>query len=77
MRKKAIIVNFTQNYQFTTRLSINSTNLEIVDSMKIPGTILNNKLDWIQNCKNLIIKGNKRMLFQRKIKSCGALQSDT
>ena len=40
------------------------------------GTILNNKLDWNQNCKNLIQKVNKRMLFLRKILSFGATQSD-
>ena len=71
-----MIVNFTKNYQFTARLKLNSTNLEIVDSMKILGTILNNKLDWNQNCKNLIQKVNKRMLFLRKIRSFGATQSD-
>ena len=71
-----MIVYFTQKYQFTTRLKLNSTNLEIVDSMKILGTILNNKLDWNQNCKNLISKVNKRMLFLRKIHSFGASQSD-
>ena len=75
-KTKAMIVNFTQKYQFTTRLKLNSTNLEIVDSMKILGTFLNNKLDWNQNCKNLISKVNKRMLFLRKIHSFGASQSD-
>ena len=75
-KNKAMIVNFTQKYQFTTRLKLNSTNLEIVDSMKILGTFFNNKLDWNQNCKNLISKVNKRMLFLRKIHSFGASQSD-
>ena len=75
-KTKAMIVNFTQNYQFTTRLRLKSTNLDIVDSMKILGTILNNKLDWNENCKNLINKVNKIMLFLRKIRSFGASQSD-
>ena len=75
-KSKAMIVNFTKKYQFTTRLQLNATNLEIVDSMKILGTILNNKLDWNQNCRNLIQKVNKGMLFLRKIHSFGATQSD-
>ena len=44
--------------------------------MKILGTIINNKLDWNPNCKNLINKVNKRMLLLRKIHSFGASQSD-
>ena len=61
-----MIINFTQKYQFAARLKLNDTHLEIVDSMKILGTILNNKLDWNQNCKNLVSKVNKRMLLLRK-----------
>ena len=51
MRKKtkAMVINFTQKYQFTARIKLKNTNLEIVDSMKILGTILTNKLDWNQN----------------------------
>ena len=71
-----MIINFTKKYQFSTRLKLNDTHLEIVDSMKILGTILNSKLDWNQNCKNLINKVNKRMLFLRKMHSFGASQSD-
>ena len=75
-KTKAMIINFTHKYQFTARLKLNKTNLEIVDSMKILGTILNNTLDWNQNCKNLTNKVNKRMVFLRKIHSFGASKSD-
>lgn len=75
-KTKAMVINFTQKYQFTARIKLKNTNLEIVDSMKILGTILTNKLDWNQNCKNLVNKVNKRMLFLRKIHSFGASQSD-
>ena len=71
-----MIINFTTKYQFTARLKLNDTHLEIVDSMKILGTILNNKLDWNQNCKNLVSKVNKRMLLLRKMHSFGASQSE-
>ena len=71
-----MIVNFTKKYQFTARLKLNNTNIEIVDSMKILGTTLNNQLNWDQNCKDIIRKVNKRMVFLRKIKSFGASKSE-
>jgi hypothetical protein len=40
--------------------------------MKILGTIINNKLEWTQNCQELVKKVNKRMVFLRKILGFGA-----
>ena len=57
-----MIVNFTQKYQFTARLKLNNANIEIVDSMKILGTTLNNQLNWDQNIKDIVCKVNKRMV---------------
>ena len=75
-KTKAMVVNFTNNYQFTTRLNLNSKSIDIVDQMKILGTTITNKLDWNENCKILISKVNKRMVFLRKIPSFGANQSE-
>ena len=75
-KTKAMIVNFTQKYQFTARLKLNNTNIDIVDSMKILGTTLNNQLNWDQNCQDIVRKVNKRMVFLRKIKSFGANKSE-
>ena len=63
-----MIVNFTHKYQFTARLKVNNSNIDIVDSMKILGTTLNNQLDWNQNCRDIVSKVNKRMVFLRKIR---------
>ena len=71
-KTKAMIINFTEKHQFSTRLKLNSNNIEIVESMKILGTTINNKLDWSQNCSELVKKVNKRMVFLRKILSFGA-----
>jgi hypothetical protein len=65
-KTKAMVVNFTKNYQFTTRLNLNATNIDIVEKMKILGTTINNQLDWNENCKNIISKVNKRMVFDVK-----------
>ena len=45
-KTKALVFNFTENYQFTTRLGLKGKNIEVVDQMKILGTIVDNKLSW-------------------------------
>ena len=55
-KTKAMIFNFTDNYKFTTRLQVKENNVEIVDQMKILGTIVNNTLSWDENCNKLIKK---------------------
>ena len=57
-KTKAIIVNFTEKYQFSTRLKLNKSNKEVVNQMKILGTIIDNRLDWDQNYKDLVQKVN-------------------
>ena len=71
-KTKAMIVNFTDKYQFSTRLRLNNANVDLVESMKILGTIFNSRLDWDQNCKEIVNKVNKRMVFLRKVHSFGA-----
>ena len=67
-----MIFNFTDNYQFTTRLQLKGNNVEVVDSMKILGTIVNSKLSWDDNCGQLIKKVNSRMRLLRGVQSFGA-----
>ena len=64
-KTKAMVFNFTDNYQFSTRLKLNGKNIDIVDKMKILGTIVNNKLTWDDNCAELVKKVNKRMALIR------------
>ena len=54
-KTKVMLFNFTEKYQFTTSLSLKGTNIEVVDKMKILGTIVNTNLSWDENC-NLLIK---------------------
>ena len=54
-----MIINFTENHQFFTRLKLNNNNIDIVESMKILGTTINNKLEWSQNCTELVKKSKK------------------
>ena len=71
-KTKAMIINFTDNYQFTTRLQLKGENIEIVDKMKILGTIVNDRLTWDENCDYLIKKVNARMQLLRGVLSFGA-----
>ena len=48
-KTKAMIFNFTKNHQFTTRLELKGQNIEIVDQMKIHGTVIKNDLLWKDN----------------------------
>ena len=71
-KTKAMIINFTKNHQFTTRTKLNTKNIELVDEMKILGTIISNDLSWNSNTKNIIQKVHKRMQFIKKIQSFDA-----
>ena len=46
-KAKSMIFNFTDNFQFNTRLSLNNENIEIVDNTnKLLGVIVSNDLKW-------------------------------
>ena len=75
-KTKAMLINFTRKHQFTTRLKLDNVNLELVDSMKILGTIIENDLSWNENTDNIIKRVNKRMLLIKKIHSFGASTRD-
>ena len=67
-----MIVNFTNRYQFHTRLRLKSENIEVVKKMKILGTIFNDQLTWNENCDAIVQKVNSRMQLIRKISSFGS-----
>jgi hypothetical protein len=58
---KTMIFNYTDNYQFTTRLSINNHQLDVIDSTKL----LSNNLKWDLNTANIVKKANARMQLLR------------
>ena len=66
-KTKIMIFNFTQNYQFVTRLTLNNENLEIVKSTKLLGVIISDNLKWDENTIYLVKKAYKRMQLLRKV----------
>ena len=67
--RKTIIFNYTNNYQLTTRLTMNNVPLEVIDSPRLLGTIISTNLSWDLNCANIAKKANARMQLLRKIAS--------
>ena len=76
LKSKNMVVNFTRKYQFGTRLLIEGTNIEVVRSAKILGTIISDDLSWDLNCAELVRKANARMALLRKMAEFGASEAD-
>ena len=66
-KTKLIIVNYTQNYQFRTRLSIDGAPIEIVEQTKLLGTIISSDLKWEFNTKAITQRAYARMRILHKL----------
>ena len=62
-----MIFNYTNNYQFTTRLSVNGHPLDVINSTRLLGTVIQSNLCWDQNTRELVKKANARMELLRKV----------
>ena len=71
---KVIIFNFTNKYQFTTKLKMNNEYLEVVNQAKLMGVIITNDLKWDSNTQYLVKKANSRMELLRKV--AGLVEDD-
>ena len=60
-KTKNIIFNFTKKHKFTTRLQEEEQNIEVVDKVKLLGTIITSDLTWTQNTSYLVKKAYRRM----------------
>ena len=75
-KTKTMIINFTENYQFSTRLQLKNDNIEVIDSTRLLGTIISNDLSWDLNTANIVKKANARMALLRKVASFGTPPED-
>ena len=75
-KTKNMIFNFTEKYQFTTRLQLKDKNIEVISSTKLLGTILSDDLGWDLNTSALVRKGNARMELLRRVASFGTPVDD-
>ena len=56
-----MIFNYTNTYQFNTRLGLERENLIEKDKVKLLGTAITNHLKWEENTKELVKKAKARM----------------
>ena len=70
------LVNYTDKYQFTTRLCVNNQSVEVIDSTRLLGTIIEKDLTWVSNTAAIVRKANVRMELLRKVSSFGASVED-
>ena len=54
-----MVINFTNQHQFVTRLQLKGKSIELVDKIKILGVTMTNKLDWSENTAILVKKVNQ------------------
>ena len=71
-----MIFNYTQNHQFTIRITMEDEQIEIVENTKLLGTHITNDLTWDLNTKHIVNKSNARMQLLRKIASVRASRAD-
>ena len=62
-----MLINFTEKYQFSTRLQLNNENLEMVKYAKLLGVIISDDLKWDLNTNSLVKRANARMELLRKV----------
>ena len=68
-KTKVMLINFTEKYQFSTRLQLNNENLEMVKYAKLLGVIISDDLKWDLNTNSLVKRANARMELLRKVAS--------
>ena len=75
-KTKTMIFNYTDNYQFTTRLQLRNEPLDVINSTKLLGTIIQDDLKWDLNTANIVKKSNARMELLRKVASFGTSEDE-
>jgi len=62
-----MIFNFTEDYQFATRLYLENNLLETVTETKLLGTLITSDLKWEKNTHMICSKAYKRMIILQKL----------
>ena len=70
-KSKVMCFNFTNNYQFATRLKMMETTLETIDQVKLLGVIITKDLSWDANTQSLVKRANARMRMLHKLVDYG------
>lgn len=68
-KTKELVKDFWCSKRTPTSVAIMGEKVEIVDTYKLLGVQLNNKLDWSDNTRAFYRKGQSRMFFLRSLRS--------
>ena len=66
-----MIFNYTDNYQFSTRIKLQGDVVETVKNTQLFGTIISDNLCWDLNTSNIVQRANARMELLRRVASFG------
>ena len=75
-KTKNMIFNFTNKYNFATRLEVKNENSKIVEKMKLLGVIVTSDLKWEENTDSLVKRAYGQMQLLRKIASFTSNKED-
>ena len=75
-KSKYMVINFTNKYQFSTRLEISGNQVEEVSQARLLGVQIENNLSWQANTTLLVQKAYKRMTMLHKLYSFRVPVSD-
>ena len=62
-----MLFNFSRNYQFNTRFSLNGTKIDQVHQTKLLGLVLRDDLKWKANTDELTRRAYSRMIILRNL----------
>ena len=66
-KTKYMVINYTKNFQFNTRIYLENTLLEEVQECQLLGLTLTNDLSWYKNTQKIVKKANVRMIIIQKL----------
>ena len=66
-KTKTMIFNFTDKYQFTTRLTSDNIPIEVIAKIKLLGIVITSDISWDSNTEYLVKRAYKRMQIIHKL----------
>ena len=66
-KSKFMLINFTRNHQFSTRIQLDNIPIQEITECKLLGVIIQNDLSFKKNTQSLIKKAYARMIILEKL----------
>ena len=75
-KSNAMLFNFTNKFQFATRIKMEDDVIEIINETKLLGVMVNDRLNWNSNTAFLVKRANARMRLLHKLVEFEVPQED-